>query len=234
MVKNAKLLTKCDILWFYTVMFQSVAPRPGKIAFQIEPFPIPEFQVLPEASKVTTLPVAEPVAVTTESEAPAVEDTAPLVSPFLMATEMEEDAIVVNEVEVPEAVSPSIFDEVMPEQEPVQTIQEVERLEEEAPVGKIVEAELVEPAETIVDSHPIVQVQEEVEEPSTKLEVFSEPVQTERPNPFQKLEAVEEVVESVPEEVVAGEAQPSVVTSWQPPAPSDKRKNSKFGGLFRQ
>ena len=85
-------------------MFQSVAPAPGKIDFEIEPFPIPDFQVLPEASKVTTLPVAEPVAVASPT-AESLEEEAVISEKNSFPTEVEDEVIIVDEAVNPEGRS---------------------------------------------------------------------------------------------------------------------------------
>lgn len=78
-----------------SVMFQSVTPRPGKLAFKVEPFPEPNLQVLPEPTKILDLPAGAPVAEVettpevTQGEILSVQEEAVTSSPFLAATEVD-------------------------------------------------------------------------------------------------------------------------------------------------
>lgn len=228
---------------FYTVMFQSVVPRPGKIAFQVEPFPIPDFQVLPEASKVTALPVAEPVAVSQEVEVQVEEllEVASVAkdSPFLMATEVEDELV------LPEA--PAVVEKQICES-PVECVV-IESLES-SDDNQVIEIESreegvsdIEVEKAPVKSDPFARIEDE--EVSNGIAEVFESSSSAQSNPFKVLEtaATEESTEAaseasefyeqpVTEAPVA--AQNPAVMSWQPPAPCEKKKSAKLAGFFRQ
>ena len=136
------MLTNRDILWFNRVMFQSIAPRPGKIAFEIEPFPVSKLKVISEDSEITVLPVAEPVAVTSITEEAVVEKSAALESsPFMVASEVEGE-VVVAEAPVPKEEVVVVDAEICEETKPMPTA--------EAEVLSVVELEQESVAEEVV------------------------------------------------------------------------------------
>lgn len=88
-------------------MFQSVAPCPGKVAFEVEPFPVPSLQVVREEQSLAAIPVADPV-VATPAAAPAVDVVPPVqelrqpISPKEQTLEAEIIETVSLEMEVAE------------------------------------------------------------------------------------------------------------------------------------
>lgn len=268
-------------------MFQSVAPCPGKVAFQVEPFPAPHLEVVAEKPEITVLPIQDPVAITEpmkepivelieESAEESVEEIAPVVESELVSDaerqEPEvapfaavgiEDSLITDEVDVEEIeaeteVEPTLespflmASEVVvaepateptpePEGEAVAILQE----EDESAVEEVVAEKTY--ANFSDDFFKRDEEEEGVasvveDEPSASSFSNVEAAAAPAPNPFGALTAVVEAPSEAKAAASEFYEQPSVgvgaqapaVTSWQPPAPSDKKKGSRFGGFFRQ
>lgn len=210
-------------------MFQSVTPRPGKVPFQLEPFPAPSIELVPE-TEVSQLPVAEPVSVfvpdVVEAELPAEKEEIAVESPFLMASDVEPEARALTPLA--ELVSTLMAEEDGPEdiddeddlipmdstpESPQFNPEELKEFEE----GKEVFSEVFPQSESVEKSG--LQESEEKEE-----SVFGEvsPVSVFAPAP-----------EPVAVEVLAPVDPNSPVQTWQPPASSKGKKNARFGAFFR-
>lgn len=267
-------------------MFESVAPCLPKSAFEVEPFPDPNFpsetemnqslekMVEPISVQVIAPSVAEEEAVVGQAEVEnqqTVEESPS--SPFLMAEE-----VVLEEAEIkPEVVDVEVI-------ESVQTFEALEAVKPE-PVAVQSEPVALEPEPVVVEpepvmnqpdpfaaqSEPVVEQEDSFSYPIDKTvvpevvpdviaeelevaDIFEEAAEVvpseEVENPF-NLSAPVEAEESREDvaaafapahsafepqartvEVTAQES-PSV-TSWQPPAPSSKKKNGRFGAFFKQ
>lgn len=210
-------------------MFQSVTPRPGKVSIQLEPFPVPPLQLLPEASP---LQIDEPVAVivpaVVESDLGGEKDAMVLESPFMMASEVAGELGPRKMTPLAELVSTLMAEEDGPEDDSGEVVPpplddypepfaftpgELEEVEN----GVEVFSEIVEPIEAMTEPEPAV-----IASPFETTSVASKPV----------CEILQPPAE-VEVEVLEPASPHSSVQTWQPPTNNKSKKNARFGAFFR-
>lgn len=185
----------------------------------------------PEVSEVPEVPEAPEV-----PEVPEVPD-----SPFMKADVVAEPAFVAAEIS--SAPVANLGELEQPVEEPADPFASFTEL-----AAEVSEENLPESVEDVLPQFETEQASEPTSDFFTQsaAETSQEPPSPASPNPFEALAALEETAESEAKAAateyyqqpqataVANPQQAPSVTNWQPPAPSAKKKGSRFGGFFRQ